>query len=207
MIEYSNLFYFISTSIVLTLLPGPDILFVTVQSISNGKKAGILTAFGLCTGLIMHTIAASVGISAIIYNSALGFSLVKYVGAAYLIYLSINALFEKNGSNFEKTVVKEPVNLYRKGIFMNLLNPKVSLFFLAFLPQFVNSDYGNIPIQMIILGIIFTIQAILIFSAVSILSNAVSLKVFENKKFQKYVCPLKASVFGILGIKLAFFER
>lgn len=158
MTEQSQLIYFIAASAALTLLPGPDILFVLTQSISQGKKAGVATASGLCTGVLVHTTAAALGISALIYESALAFEIVKYAGAAYLLYLAWRALKES-----EELISSAPVReadafaLYRRGIFMNVLNPKVAIFFLAFLPQFVNIDSGNVPMQMIFMGIIFMV--------------------------------------------------
>jgi len=133
LIEQSQLIYFIAASAALTFLPGPDILFVLTQSISQGKIAGIATATGLCTGILVHTSAAAFGISALIYKSALAFEIVKYAGAAYLLYLAWQALRE-SGELVSSAPIRERNSfaLYRRGIFMNVLNPKVALFFLAF---------------------------------------------------------------------------
>lgn len=188
MIEQSQLVYFIAASAALTLLPGPDILFVITQSISQGKKAGIVTASGLCTGVLAHTTAAALGISALVYKSALAFEIVKYAGAAYLLYLAWKALKES-----EELVSSAPVRetdafaLYRRGIFMNVLNPKVALFFLAFLPQFVNIDSGNVPMQMIFLGIIFMVQAWLIFSAISVFAGTIGEKIIQKPRIGRYI--------------------
>jgi threonine/homoserine/homoserine lactone efflux protein len=207
MIEFTQVFYFVIASAALTILPGPDIIFVTVQSISQGKWAGISTALGLCTGLIVHTTAAALGISAIIYNSAFAFTIVKYLGALYLIYLAVLALFDKNVVITESVVKSENTALYKKGIFMNLLNPKVSLFFLAFLPQFVNPNSGSVPIQMILLGVIFMIQAILIFSAVAVFSSIFGEKILNSQKCGKYINLAKAGIFGAIGIQLALSSK
>jgi threonine/homoserine/homoserine lactone efflux protein len=200
--------YFIAASAALTLLPGPDILFVLTQSISQGKKAGVATASGLCTGIIVHTTAAALGISALIYKSALAFELVKYAGAAYLLYLAWST-FKESGELVSSAPVRENNSyaLYRRGIFMNVLNPKVALFFLAFLPQFVNVNAGNIPMQMIFLGVIFMIQAWLIFSAISISAGAIGDKLFQKKGISKYINWGKAGIFTLLGIKLAFSHK
>lgn len=200
--------YFIAASAALTLLPGPDILFVLTQSISQGKKAGVATASGLCTGIIVHTTAAALGISALIYKSALAFELVKYAGAAYFLYLAWST-FKESGELVSSAPVRENNSyaLYRRGIFMNVLNPKVALFFLAFLPQFVNVNAGNIPMQMIFLGIIFMIQAWLIFSAISISAGAIGDKLFQKKGISKYINWGKAGIFTLLGIKLALSHK
>ena len=131
MLSSSQLLYFLAASVALTLLPGPDIVFVLTQSISKGKLAGIATASGLCTGLLFHTIAAALGGSAIIYRSALAFTALKYVGAVYLLYLAYKALKE-GGELINADAVKDTNAslFYKRGIFMNVLNPKVSLFFL-----------------------------------------------------------------------------
>lgn len=135
MIEQSQLVYFIAASAALTILPGPDILFVLTQSISQGKKAGVVTASGLCTGILIHTTAAALGISAIVYRSALTFEIIKYAGAAYLLYLVWHALKESDELIFSAPVREtDTFALYRRGIFMNALNPKVAIFFLSFLP-------------------------------------------------------------------------
>lgn len=208
LIEQSQLIYFIAASAALTLLPGPDILFVITQSISQGKKAGIATASGLCTGVLAHTTAAALGISALVYKSTLAFEIVKYAGAAYLLYLAWHALKES-----DELVSSAPVQetdafaLYRRGIFMNVLNPKVALFFLAFLPQFVNIDSGNVPMQMIFLGIIFMVQAWIIFFAISIFAGTVGEKIIQKPGIGRYIKWGKAGIFTFIGIKLALSDR
>ncbi|MCC4768248.1 LysE family translocator [Methanosarcina sp. DH1] len=208
LIEQSQLIYFIAASAALTLLPGPDILFVITQSISQGKKAGIATASGLSTGVLAHTTAAAVGVSALVYKSALAFEIVKYAGAAYLLYLAWHALKES-----EELVSSAPFRetntfaLYRRGIFMNVLNPKVALFFLAFLPQFVNIDSGNVPMQMIFLGIIFMVQAWLIFFAVSVFAGTVGERIIQKPGVGRYINWGKAGIFTFIGIKLALTHK
>jgi threonine/homoserine/homoserine lactone efflux protein len=208
LIEQSQLIYFIAASAALTLLPGPDILFVITQSISQGKKAGIATASGLCTGVLAHTTAAALGVSALIYKSALAFEIVKYAGAAYLLYLAWDALKES-----EELVSSAPVRetdvfaLYRRGIFMNVLNPKVALFFLAFLPQFVNIGSGSVPTQMIFLGIIFMVQAWLIFSAVSFFAGTVGERIIHKPGVGRYINWGKAGIYTCIGVKLALSQK
>ena len=208
MIEPTQLFYFIAASVALTLLPGPDILFVLSISISQGKKAGIATASGLCTGLLFHTTAAALGISALVYGSAIAFTIVKYAGALYLIYLALKALKE-SGTFFSSIKVKETdmFLLYKRGILMNLLNPKVSLFFLAFLPQFVSTGSGSIPMQMIFLGVVFLFQALFIFFLVSIFAGFIGSRIMEMPNAGKYVNWAKAGIFSIIGVELALSGR
>ncbi|MEA1987443.1 MAG: LysE family translocator [Candidatus Marinimicrobia bacterium] len=201
-----NLIYFLSTAILLTLMPGPDMLFVIAQSISGGKKAGITIALGLCSGLIVHTIGASFGISLLIYNSEIGFLILKYLGVAYLLYLAFMSLIEdtinlQNNKYFKKS------HLYRKGILMNLLNPKVLLFFLAFLPQFVNQESDNVPMQMFFYGMFFIIQAIVVFSIVSVLSSKISERLIGNSNFLKYIKFVKAGILFFIGVSLLFVNN
>lgn len=208
MIESMQLVYFIAASVALTLLPGPDILFVLSISISQGKKAGMATASGLCTGLLFHTTAAALGISAIVYRSALAFTIVKYAGALYLIYLAFKALKE-SGTFFSSFDVKEtdvPL-LYKRGIVMNILNPKVSLFFLAFLPQFVSTGAGNVPMQMVFLGIVFLVQALLVFFLVSIFAGLIGSRIMQIPNAEKYVNWAKAGIFSLIGLELALSNR
>lgn len=204
-----NILGFLGASIILTLMPGPDIIFVITLSISKGKKSGILTALGLCTGLIIHTTLASLGLSIILYQSALAFQILKYAGAAYLVYLGILAIIHRNKGQFDfnSIINNNHNNLYGRGILMNVLNPKVALFFLAFLPQFVNPELSNTPIQMMILGGIFIVQAIIIFTIVSYLADKLSRKLISNPNISKIFNWVQASVFFIIAISLALSKK
>lgn len=199
--------YFITASVLLTLTPGPDILFVFAQSASQGKSAGVATALGLCTGLIVHTAAAAVGISAILYQSTLAFQIIKYAGAFYLLYLAFQALRERSINMSADKKAYQLGALYQKGILMNLLNPKVSLFFLAFLPQFIQPEAGSISLQMIFLGIIFFVQALIIFSIVSILAGHIAEKLWTHPKVFKIINNAKAGIFALIAVKLIFQEK
>src|SRR5690625_5212090 len=152
-VEFLSILSFLGAAIVLTLMPGPDNMFTLAQSIGKGKKAGIFTTLGLCTGLLFHITATTIGISAVIYHSAVAFTIVKYAGAAYLLYLAYKSFTEKGSKlNLEAEDALDYKSLYKKGIIMNLLNPKVSLFFLAFFPQFINYQNGYVSIQMLAYG-------------------------------------------------------
>ncbi|OYD07849.1 threonine transporter RhtB [Paludifilum halophilum] len=188
-------------------MPGPDILFVIAQSVSQGRKAGIATAMGLCSGITVHTTAAAVGISAVLHQSAFAFQMVKYAGACYLLYLAWKALKEDDGGLSGRAIPRRNLkSLYKKGILMNVLNPKVSLFFLALLPQFVSPGAGRIPLQMVLLGLIFMIQAFAVFSVVSILAGILSEKIRAYSNLGRYVNKVKAGIFLLLGIRLALSE-
>ncbi|WP_332634198.1 LysE family translocator [Halalkalibacter flavus] len=201
---------YLGVVVFLTLMPGPDILFVIAQSISQNKKAGIATALGLCTGLIVHISAATLGISAIIYQSAISFAIVKYAGAIYLLFLAFQSFREKdtdlNGTNDNKRLFNYK-SLYKKGILMNILNPKVSLLFLALLPQFVDKSMGNVTGQVFILGIITMVQALVIFVGISILSDKIRYLLVNNSFIAKRINVIKGSILGFIGLQIAFSEK
>lgn len=200
--------YFIAVSMLLTIAPGPDILYVITQSITKGKRAGIITVLGLCTGLIVHTTAAAFGVSAILQQSAIAFQILKYAGAIYLFFLAWKAFREKeNPLSGVTSGNKDAASYYRRGVYMNILNPKVSLFFLAFLPQFVNSKAGNVAGQMILLGLLFIMQTILIFSVVAIFAGILGKKILGKPNIAKYVNYVKAGIFVLIGVKLALTDR
>lgn len=203
------IFSFLLASVLLTFMPGPDNIFVLTESITKGQKNGIAISIGLCLGVLIHTLAAATGLSIVIQKSALAFSIIKYLGAAYLFYLAYQSTREKPMEvSFGKKVKEEfkVVPLIRKGFLMNVLNPKVSLFFIAFLPQFISKDGFNITYQMIILGLIFMVQALVIFSLISILASRLTGYV-NNAKFWKITKWSKVSVLSILGLTLALSEK
>lgn len=208
MMDLSLMLSFLAISVLLTLAPGPDILFVIAQSMSNGRKAGILTALGLASGVIVHTLAAALGISAVLYSSAFAFQIIKYAGAFYLLYLAWQAVRE--GASPLTSAASSKLSgfqLYRTGILMNVLNPKVSLFFLAFLPQFITPGTGTAPVQMMVLGILFMLQAIVLFSAVALFAGLFGQKLFGQPSVGKYVNYGKAVLYAAIGIRLAFSEK
>ncbi|WP_261134075.1 LysE family translocator [Bacillus sp. Marseille-Q3570] len=205
--DLNTISYFLFASILLTITPGPDFMFVFAQSVSHGKKAGIATGLGLCTGLIAHTLAAAVGISAILYQSSLAFTIIKVAGAIYLLYLAIQAFRENNRPEQQKVKQYTLMNLYRKGIFMNILNPKVSIFFLAFLPQFVKVSNGSISVQMTILGLLFIVQALLIFIILSISAGTIGEKLWSNATVFRWINRLKGTVFAFFSLRLLLEQK
>ncbi|MGE5701150.1 MAG: LysE family translocator [Clostridia bacterium] len=206
--DVSGILYFLTVSMILTLLPGPDIIFVILQSISNGKKAGIATALGLCSGITVHTLAAALGISAVLAQSGTAFQLIKYAGALYLLYLAWQAFREGRSTLAAQSVPTLTLPaLYKRGILMNVLNPKVSLFFLAFLPQFVSPGSGNAPLQMTFLGILFMLQAVVLFSIIALFAGSVGRRLFDNPKVARFVNLIKGSVYAFIGIRLAWPDR
>ena len=208
MIDNNVLLAFFTTSVILALSPGPDNLFVMAQSARTGRIAGLFVTLGLATGLIGHTVAVAFGLAAIIRASTLAFTALKFSGAAYLLYLAWQA-FRAEAA----TVKKEDVqafsrgNLYRRGIVMNITNPKVSLFFLAFLPQFADPRRGSMMLQFFQLGGIFIMATIFVFGLISFIAGGVGEKFSSSPLAQKIVNRIASAVFVGLALKLALSER
>lgn len=203
MIEPLALSYFIGASILLTLAPGPDIVFLITQAIQNGSRAGLATALGLTSGNLIHTLAAALGVSIIFQTSPLAFTALKIFGASYLLYLAYSTL--KLIKSSDTTTYSEYQNFassYMRGILMNVLNPKVALFFLAFLPQFVTTGTLAIWSQMLILGVIFTLIVLIIFGSIGLLAGQLQNTLLNNPRFIYCMRIIAAIVFISLAIRL-----
>ena len=185
---------FLISSLVLTLMPGPDILFVINQSLEN-KKKGFLISIGLCSGLIIHTSFLVLGLSAFIENNKNLIIYLKYFGALYLFYLAFIELKSK-----EKSVEKNSRSYFLRGFYMNLINPKVLLFFIAYFPNFLFSDKILISLQFLILGSIFIAQALIVFISVSFTSNKLVsiLKINSQSTKMNYIKSLVLLLIGVL---------
>jgi len=168
---------FLLASITLSLMPGPDNVFVLTESITKGKRNGIIISAGLASGIIIHTIIIATGLSVLVQKSPSIFTGIKVFGAIYLLYLAYLTYKEKtttvniSNKNNNKEITEKWFPLYKKGFIMNVLNPKVTLFFIAFLPQFVSKEGFTFSLQIIILGIIFMLQAFLVFSIIAIVAE------------------------------------
>lgn len=208
MIPSETLLPFLAASLLLCLAPGPDNLFVLTQSALRGKSAGIAVMFGLCTGLIGHSCAVALGIAVIFQTSALAFTLLKYCGAGYLVYLAWQA-FRASATPFEMHAAEQLrlARYYRRGIIMNITNPKVSIFFLAFLPQFADPRRGPIALQILVLGGIFILCTILVFGAVALLAGSLGEWLQRSARLQKVMNNLAGTVFIALALKLATAQR
>lgn len=208
MLDLEILSAFFITSILLALVPGPDNLFVLTQSMLQGKKAGFMIILGLCTGLLFHTFMVVIGVSVIFQTSIIAFTFLKIIGALYLLYLAWQ-LFKSSNSKIEtkKSHLIEYKKLYFKGIFMNITNPKVSLFFLAFLPQFTNINLGNISFQMLVLGILFILSTILVFGLIAFFSEKLAKNFNKSNNFQNILNKFTSFIFVVLAIKLLITKQ
>jgi threonine/homoserine/homoserine lactone efflux protein len=158
--DLTHLPLFLFASAVLLLTPGPAVLYIIARSVDQGRRAGLVSVCSIEVGNFMHVIAATLGLSALLLSSALAFTVVKYLGAAYLIYLGLHKLLAREA--IQPTVSSQPQSLRRifsQGVVVATLNPKTALFFVAFLPQFVDRSHGSIPGQMLVLGCIFVLMA------------------------------------------------
>jgi len=198
---------FVLASSLLCIAPGPDNIFVLTQSTLFGNKAGVLVTLGLCTGLIAHTTAVSLGVAAIFKTSELAFTLLKVAGAVYLVYLAWQCFRSSNASiNTRAASPLSNMQLYRRGIIMNVSNPKVSIFFLAFLPQFVSPQGFAPALQVVSLGLLFILLTFIIFSSIALLAGTLSKRLRENTKTQLYLNRVSGVVFVGLALKLLSAE-
>jgi threonine/homoserine/homoserine lactone efflux protein len=209
MVDLHTAYIFISINILLAFTPGPDNIYVLTQGITKGKKEVLVTVFGFCTGVVVHTLLATFGVSAIFQTSQLAFDIIKYIGAIYLIYLAYQAFKHRDTKlNLDsKSDSKSLKRLYVQAMFMNILNPKVALFFLAFLPQFVKPENSAIEYQMLTLGFLFLLVTVVVFSFIGISGNMLSKKLRENERLSVYLNTLTSFVLFGIGVKLIFTQR
>lgn len=205
-IETFSAFFLAST--LLAIAPGPDNVFVLTQSALHGKLSGLVVVFGLCTGLLVHTAAVTFGVAVIFQASTLAFTLLKIIGAGYLVYLAwqiVRATPEQ--IRMQSDQQKCLGTLYRRGIIMNVTNPKVSIFFLAFLPQFADPGRGPISLQMVALGGIFITATILVFGAMALIGGALGEWLNRSERAQRVMNWTAGTIFVGLALKLVTAER
>lgn len=204
MFDLNTLFMFITASTLLGFAPGPDNIFVLTQSILYGRAAGFTITLGLCTGLVVHTTIVALGIAALFQTSVIAFNILKYLGAAYLLYLAWKAFRASSGGIQLKTGAVIPSwRLYRRGIIMNVTNPKVSIFFIAFLPQFADSAKGSMALQLVCLGLVFIAVTVVVFGLISQLAGTIGAWLQKSGKFEKILNMTAGTVFAALAVKLA----
>ena len=204
MIELSQLYFFIGAALALLLIPGPAVLYITARSASQGRMAGLVSVLAIETANFAQAVAAALGLSAILLSSALAFDVVKYLGAAYLIYLGIRKLFSKVEDTTNESVQQESLSrIYWQGFAINILNPKTAFFFLAFLPQFVAPEKGNVTAQTLLLGAIFVGLALITDTMYALLASSLAGQLKRNKNFQKGGHYFSGLVYIGLGITTA----
>ena len=208
MLSVQTILAFFGVSLLLGITPGPDNVFVLLQSASHGRKAGQLVVLGLCTGLVVHTLAVALGLAAVFAASELAFVVLKYVGAAYLVYLAWQAWRAPVSDASVELVRSLPArSLYARGVLMNLTNPKVVLFFLAFLPQFVDPARGGIAGQICQLGLIFIVATLLSFGTISYFAATLGQRLRSSVRAQRLMNRVTAGVFAGLALRLVTAAR
>lgn len=201
--DQNTIFLFIVTSVTLTLFPGPDIMYVISTSLAKGWKKGVLFSFGLCSGLVIHTLVVVLGLGSILKSLPQAIRIIELLGASYLLFIAYRLL--KSSYLFEDNSIKKEIseNIFLTGFIMNLSNPKVTLFFISFFPGFLFSEILSYKIQFLILGIIFFIQALIIFTSISIIVDQLGKNLkFYNEQF--FWNKIQAAVLFIISIILIY---
>lgn len=207
MIPFATLAAFFAASVLLAVAPGPDNIFVLTQSATRGRRAGFAITLGLCTGLIVHTTAVALGIAALFKTSAVAFTALKLIGAGYLLYLAWHA-FRASAAHIQTNPAEVSIHhLYRRGIIMNISNPKVSLFFLAFLPQFADPGRGPLALQIMILGFVFILATLLVFGGIAFVAGYLGEWLNRSPLVQRIINWVAGTVFTALAVKLAMSDR
>ncbi|MEZ5636853.1 MAG: LysE family translocator [Burkholderiaceae bacterium] len=210
MVDLTYWLVFFSAALALNLSPGPDLIYILSRSIAHGRRVGLASAAGVCTGAFVHVLAASIGLSAILSTSATAFTVVKYLGAAYLIYLGIQSL-RSAGATFNVAKDSETdVSLwkaFRQGVLIDVLNPKVAVFFMAFLPQFVRPGHGSEPLQLVMLGTLVICVAIVVEACFVLVASKATNFFRANPTASLWLDRSLGSVLIGLGIRLALSEQ
>lgn len=204
MIELSRLYFFMGASLALLLVPGPAVLYITARSANQGRLAGLVSVLAIETANFAQAVAATLGLSAILLSSALAFDVVKYLGAAYLIYLGVRKLLVREEAAESGEIKPESLSrIYWQGLVVNLLNPKTALFFFAFLPQFVDPGKGNVTGQTLLLGAIFVGMGMITDTSYALLASSLADRLRGSRHFQKGQRYFAGLVYVGLGITTA----
>lgn len=207
-IDASQLLLFLTAALALALTPGPDMLFIAARSISQGKQAGLASALGIALGCCLHTAFAACGLTAILLYSSTAFDLIKWGGAAYLVWLGIKAIRDRSTLDIAPITGSHSFRaLFLQGLVTNLLNPKVALFFLAFLPQFVSIDSPNVALQTIVLGTLFNCVGTSVNLGVALGAGSIKPLLDRNRNGSGVMRWLVGMIFIALGVRMALMQR
>jgi threonine/homoserine/homoserine lactone efflux protein len=199
--DASTLVLFAAASLALLAIPGPAVIYLVTRSLDQGRTAGIVSMLGVETGTFAYALAAAAGLTGLIAASATAFTVVRYAGAAYLLYLGVRKLLEHEQP--QEVVVRGRSQLFLKGLLVQLLNPKIAIFFVAFLPQFVQSARGPLALQILVLGTVFTLLAILSDGAYVLLAGAVGAWIRSGRRARSRLAKLSGGVYIGLGVTAA----
>jgi threonine/homoserine/homoserine lactone efflux protein len=208
MIEPAKFALFIGVSWALIISPGPDMIYVITRGMAHGRRAGILSAIGVVCGILVHTTAAAFGLTLLLQTSALAFLFVKFIGAAYLMYLGIKAWKDKSTFTLQTSApLAKSGTLFWQGVLSNVLNPKIAIFFLAFLPQFVDKGSPSVAWQMVFLGLTFATFGLGFLLMVGYFSGTIGSWLTDRPKFSRFLQRLAGGILVGLGIRLALTEK
>jgi len=212
MFGVTELWLFVLSGVMLNLIPGPDSLYVIGRSAGQGFRAGSVGAFGIGAGTLVHVFAAAFGLSAILATSAMAFTVVKVIGCIYLLYIGFSMLLSKSKAADVDAIKVDSKNtslsqIFFQGFLTNVLNPKVALFFLAFVPQFIAMDYPHKAMSFIFLGIIFNINAMIWCHLLAWSSSSIGGKLKNNQRLTTYLTKFTGALFLFFGIKLALSKQ
>lgn len=202
-----NYIAFFTATILFVLTPGMETVFLLNKSVSQGKKSGIYTSLGLNTGALVHTLFGALGLSIIVAKSAVFFGLIKYLGAAYLIYLGVVKVLSRKdliGGDVEELKKNSAKKDFKSGFITNILNPKVALFFIAFFPQFISPDHIKNPIPFIFMGVSYAIMTTVWYLFLTSFAGVLSKKVKENKNIGIRMNKISGVIFILMGLQIAF---
>ena len=199
---------FLITSLIIVVSPGIGVLYTMATGLSRGARASVVAAFGCTLGIVPHMAAAIMGLAALLHTSALAFQTLKYLGVAYLLYMAWNALKEKGALRIDQEVdAKSATQVIISAILINILNPKLSIFFFAFLPQFVSTDEAHPLARMLELSGIFMLMTLVVFVIYGSFAAAVRTQIISRPRVLTWMRRSFAAAFAALGAKLAFAER
>jgi len=205
LISPSSLLLFVTGAAILLVIPGPAVLYIVSRSVAHGRPAGLVSAMGIATGTLFHVAAATLGLSALLVSSALAFQFVKYLGAAYLIYLGIRVLRSSDAYLIDETVGTQNLrSIFGQGVLVNLLNPKTALFFLAFLPQFIDPARGHATMQIFQLGVLFALMGWLSDSVWAVLAGAIAGRIRGSVRLRRAQRNVSGGALIALGLASAF---
>lgn len=204
MLDISHLPIFLLAALILLLTPGPAVLYIIARSLDQGRLAGFISVLSIETGNFVHVLAATLGLSVLLASSPLAFSIIKYLGAAYLVYLGIRRLLVKESATQAEAARSDSLGkIYRQGVTVAVLNPKTALFFIAFLPQFVDSTRGSVALQLLTLGCLFVLMAVCTDSAYSFLAGTAGRWLKGAPAFLRFERYVAGGIYIALGILAA----
>ena len=204
----SQIFFFVLTSLAVILIPGQDMVLVVSRGIAQGAKAGIVSALGVSIGLLGHTVLAAFGLGALLMASEIIFTILKYLGASYLVYLGIRLIFrQSNEFEIDNPSAKTFKKLFLEGSLSNMSNPKVTIFYFAFLPQFISADIPHPTYYLLLLGISFSLLTFLVKAPVGYFAGIASARIRSRPIVIKLINRISGTVLIGLGVKLAFEQR